>query len=139
MTKNAIDQEIIYLDSQVDRLQKTIDLLKDWKHPEKCPGRLYVALGGVPSIRICNMQELHEARQFLKAEYGSWEDRLTLIWTSSGEAQIEWCGKVGEMSISIWMSCKPEDFPEELKKDSCGFKKVSHQELSYVCEKEEPE
>ena len=140
MTKNAVDQQIIYLDSQVDCLQKVIDLLKGWKHPEDCPGDLYVGSGEVLNIRIKNMQELHQARRFLKAEYGTWEDKLDWIWASSGMAHASWDGKVGDMKIAIWMSCKPEEFPEELHRtDTCSFKKVSHSELSYVCEKGESE
>ena len=138
MTKNAIDQEIIYLDGRVDRLQKVIDLLKGWKHPEDCPGHLYVDSGEVLNIRIKNMQELHKARQFLKAEYGTWKDKLDWIWASSGQAHVSWNGKGGDTTITIWMSCPVKEFPEELHKtDTCGFKKVSHSELSYVCEKEE--
>jgi len=138
MTKNAIDQEIIYLDTRVDRLQKVIDLLKSWKHPEACPGQLYVETGGKPNIHIKNMQELHKARRFLKAEYGTWKDKLDWIWASGNEAQVTWNGKVGDMTITIWMSCPVKEFPEELHKtNTCGFKKVSHSELSYVCEKEE--
>jgi len=137
MTKNAIDQEIIYLDGQVDRLQKVIDLLKGWKHPETCPGHLYVGSGEVLNIRIKNMQELHKARQFLKTEYGTWEDKLDFIWAAGTEAQVSWDGKVGDMEITIWMSCPVEEFPMELHRtDTCGFKEVAHSELSYVCEKE---
>ena len=138
MTKNAIDQQIIYLDTQVDRLQKAIDLIQAWKHSEDCPGHLFVGVDGAINIRIKDMYELHEARRFLRNEYGSWEDKLKLIWGSGGEAHAEWAEKGGNMVIEIWMSCKPEDFPEELHRtDKCGFKRVSHSELSYVCEKEE--
>lgn len=138
MTKNAIDQEIIYLDGRVDRLQKVIDLLKEWKHPEACPGDLYVDTNDVLNIRIKNLPELHKARQFLKAEYGTWKDKLDWIWASSGQAHVNWNGQVGDVTIVIWMSCPVEEFPEELHKtDTCGFKKVSHSELFYVCEKGE--
>ena len=138
MTKNAIDQQIIYLDGWVDRLQKVIDLLKEWKHPEACPGQLCMCSGEVLNIRIKNLPELHKARQFLKAEYGTWKDKLDWIWASSGQAHITWNGQVGDTTITIWMSCPVEEFPEELHKtDTCGFKKVSHSELSYVCEKGE--
>ena len=137
MTENAIDQQIIYLDTQVDRLQKVIDLLKDWKHPEACPGQLHVDSGEVLNIRIKNMKELHQTRRFLKSEYGTWEDKLDWIWASSGMAHVAWNGKVGDMTIIIWMFCPVKEFPEELHKtDTCGFKKVSHFALSYVCEKE---
>ena len=140
MTKNAIDQQIIYLDGRVDGLQKVIDLLKGWKHPEDCPGDLYVGTGEVLNIRIKNMQELHQARRFLKAEYGTWEDRLDWIWASGAEAQVSWDGKAGDVEITIWMSCPVKEFPEELHRtDTCGFKKTSRSEMSYVCEKGEPE
>jgi len=134
MTKNDIEQQIIYLDSRIDDLNKVIDLLKEIKHPEECPGYVVICSAAELNIRIKNMDELHQARKFLRDEFGSWKDELSTIWVVSG-AHASWYGKIGEVRICIWLSCDPGDFPEQLKKDGCSFQMVSREELAYVCEK----
>lgn len=135
MTKNDIDQLVINLDSKIDELQKVIELVQRFKHPEDCPGQMYVRDFGI-LITIRDMKGLHQARRFLRAEFGSWEDKLSFIW-GDWEANARWDGKVGEITIAIRLSCDPLEFPKELhKRDGCGFKKTQRTELSYVCEKE---
>ena len=138
MTENERDQLLIYIDTRIDKLQKVEDLLKGLKHPEDCPG--YVSINfwdGEILIVTRNMEQLHEIRKYLRKEFGTWEDKISMIWYSLG-ANASWYGTTNGTRIGIRLACSIEEFPEELKRDGCGFKKTSHSEMSYVCEKEEP-
>lgn len=138
MTENEKDQLIIYIDANIDKLQKIIDLLKGLKHPEDCPGRLSVYKQYL-HIDIHTMEDLHLVRSFLRSELGTWEDKLTTIFASY-DAYAVWEGTSGDVAIKIYLSCPVAEFPEELHRTKgCSFKKVSRQQMSYVCEKEEPE
>ena len=138
MTENDRDQLLIYIDTDIDKLQKIIDLLQGLKHPEDCPGRLS-EYNRCLHIDIHTMEDLHRARAFLRYEFGTWEDKLTTIFASYN-AYAVWEGRARDVEIRIYLSCPVAEFPEELHRTKgCSFKKVSRSQLSYVCEKEETE
>ena len=135
MTENERDQLLIYIDTDIDKLQKIQDLLKGLKHPEDCPGRLSEYDQRL-HIDIHTMEDLHLARSFLRSEFGTWEDKLTTIFASY-EAYAVWEGRARDVGIRIYLSCPVDEFPEELHRTKgCSFKTVSRSQLSYVCEKE---
>ena len=134
MTENEKDQLLIYIDTDIDKLQKIQDLLKGLKHPEDCPGRLS-EYDQCIHIDIHTMEDLHRARAFLRSEFGTWEDNLITIFASGG-AYAVWIGKAQGVTIKISLSCSIEEFPKELQKDGCGFKKITREGLAYVCNKE---
>lgn len=135
MTENQKDQLIIYIDTDIGKLQKIQDLLKGLKNPGDCPGIISVYDQHL-HIDIHTMEDLHLVRSFLRSEFGTWEDRLISIF-ASGDAYAVWGGTSGNVEIRIYLSCPVAEFPEELHRSKgCGFKKVSRQQLSYVCEKE---
>ena len=134
MTENEKDQLIIYIDTDIDKLQKIQDLLKGLKHPEDCPGRLW-EYDQTIHIDIHTMEDLHRARAFLRYEFGTWEDKLTTIFASYN-AYAVWEGRARDVEIRIYLSCPVDEFPERLQKDGCGFKKITREALAYVCSKE---
>ena len=136
MTENERDQLLIYIDTHIDKLQKVTDLLKGLKHPGGLPGSVQVDYsGGRLIIEIHNLEELHLVRQYLRVEWGAWKDKLGLIW-ACWDANANYDGEHAGVPVTIRLSCPIDEFPKELLKHGCGFKKVSREEWDFVCSKE---
>ena len=85
-------------------------------------------------LKIYRLDDLYRLRKLLRRAFGHWADRQTCIWYSGGKAICSWNSDDGR--IQIWLRTKVEDFPKELKGNSCDFQpeKVTRTEYSYVCE-----
>ena len=134
MTENEKDQELIYADSRIDSLQKASDFLRGFKNPEECPGQVHIEYTGRLIITIRNLEELHLAREYLRKEWGEWEDKLGLIF-ACGDANANYEGEHAGSAVCIRLACPMDEFPEELTKGGCHFKKVSRTEWDFVCDR----
>jgi len=136
MTKEQLDQAIISAEAHIGDMQKAVDFLLTLSALEECPGRVSVdRWDGFVNVHVRNMEEVHQARAYLRKICGSWKDQLNHIWYS-GQAHATWRGSINETVIEIWLSCSRSEFPASLQKDGCGFREVQETRTTYVCDKE---
>lgn len=92
-------------------------------------------------INIVDISQLHEASSLAKQVIPNYKYKLDTIYVPHGErVVVKW--KDDDNFIKIKLLTTVEDFPEELKKDSCGFKTVKHktfvreeyEEIAYICD-----
>lgn len=84
-------------------------------------------------IEVSNIEDLSAARRLAKKVYPDWKDSISIIYESSGNYVVCWKSSADNL-INIELSAPLGEFPEQLKKEGCGFKKTESIEYDYICE-----
>ena len=129
--QKAIEEQKGYMEGakQVLAVLKQIE-----KKGIDCPFSLYsYSRNNEIIIAVRTLDELHDARVWLKDVFGSWEDKITNIFSSLGDGIARYRGTVDGVTICISLETPMDAFPKELMKDGCHFEKTTVDDYNFVC------
>lgn len=133
MTKSPVTRALEELIAYTNKALIQIKWLEDneeWLN--RCPFKSE-SLYDSPRIVVHNIAELHAARTFLRVvALGSWEDEYKYAFYSCGRA-IAVFNSDNYPNISIWLECRPEDFPPELLNKGCEWVKSESINYNLIC------
>lgn len=136
----TIDQAIKDKTKILEHRKRQLSLLKTLRdesnlhYPIRCDSlsdRVYYIVHTLDQLQNCR----HELRDV----WGGWEDNLTLVFGSPNNRAIAMFDCVRseypQNRLGIFLVTTPEEFPPELIKEGCGFKKsvVSVDTLEFSC------
>lgn len=134
---NAIEDAIKRGTELANAMKQKISLLETMQqHVKEMPENIEISIIlEVLLIKINEIEQLHEVRQWLKKCFGDWKDEKKSIWFSHPHMLCSWKGSTKH--INIWLETLPENFPKELQSEKCKIikkKPIIQEQYAYVCE-----
>lgn len=135
MIKEALELLGVRLESYLENVKVFKEIIPFL--PDK--GKIWAMpwVDNVVIIEFDDLNMLKDYRRELKKIDGNYTDKLKRIFVSNrylNEATARWEGIFKGYVIEIDLIRPIESFPEELKRDGCGFKELTETFQSYVCE-----
>lgn len=117
----------------LDRLKEVTTKLSDGREDgrEDSPFRL-VFDSTCPRIEVRSLEELHEFRRMAKAAFGTYEDKIGIVWASGGDMWASFSSPQ-LLPLQIWLCMPVEVFPVEkiTGKKGCRIEKHTSTNTSY--------
>ncbi len=125
-------EEIAYIESKIKQLQEGIVLINKYGIQLEDAGASVKA--HITTIKVKTLNEVAKVKNILREDYDHFKFQHSFY--SHGQVISIW--KSPNTNWAIWLETSIEDFPAELKKDSCKWVKtsVTKDDYNLVCEKE---
>ena len=123
------------IDRAIKREEKELEMMKAQRtlFTEKQPDfPCSFVPGTMPRLVIEDLSFLFKARAFLRSSLGTWTDKLQSRFYSTGRTITTW--KNPTLNIEIWLECPIEEYPDPLKKASCGWLHTNTTDYVYTCQ-----
>lgn len=123
------------IQEKINRYEDLLDVAKKLDYVGVEGFRITTVLNDI-LIKVSSLKELTNIRHILRQAFlGKWNDKLDTIWVSSNMAIASYENK-DVPEIIIWLETTIANFPEELMKNGCHFKKAkcTESEYHYVCD-----